>query len=338
MSVDVGKTSPGLMEAWVRGSTIAAQGLYKVTNVDWTVPTASTYGAQLTVTVAANTSGNPRLDIVVMEIADSQHAGSSNLAQIRVVTGTADAGATLDTRTGAAAVPASAILLADVIVANGAASIVTANIRDRRAFPLLGTVPPLLTDVDMVSFVPHAGAIVLPGADYGTVTSAAHVLYGLSQVACLMYLPRRIVGATRVRWRYLQGATANAGNGIIAIYDASGTFVAATAATAFAGAANVRTEASWALTAALTAEAGAYYVFFGFGTATASSTMFFNGVVTASFNSISIGPLARNLQFYLATGGTTLPAAGNILGMADTAGNTSALGSPSVPIIALSVG
>jgi hypothetical protein len=49
---------------------------------------------------------NPRIDQVVLEIKDTTHdASGSNLAQTRVVTGTATGGATLDNRTGAAALP-----------------------------------------------------------------------------------------------------------------------------------------------------------------------------------------------------------------------------------------
>jgi hypothetical protein len=69
----------------------------------------------------------------VLELKDTQHdASGSNLAQTRVVTGTATGGATLDNRTGAAALPASALLLADVLVAATDTAISNSEIRDRR--------------------------------------------------------------------------------------------------------------------------------------------------------------------------------------------------------------
>jgi hypothetical protein len=59
-------------------------------------------------------------------------ASGSNLAQVRVLAGTATGGATLDNRTGAAALPSSAIRLADVLVAATDTAITNSEIRDRR--------------------------------------------------------------------------------------------------------------------------------------------------------------------------------------------------------------
>ncbi|MBA3844167.1 MAG: hypothetical protein H0X39_16390, partial [Actinobacteria bacterium] len=124
MTVDIGSTGVGLMQAWVKGSTRDGQGLYRIDNIDVTAPSANTYVAQLNDVITANASGNPRLDQVILQVSDAQHAGVSNLAQITVLAGTANAATTLDTRTGAATLPASCILLADVLVASGAVSIV----------------------------------------------------------------------------------------------------------------------------------------------------------------------------------------------------------------------
>ena len=74
-----------------------------------------------TVTVGANASGNPRLDQIVFD-------GYT----VSVLAGTATAGATLDNRTGAAALPAGSIRLADVLVASGATALASSVIRDRR--------------------------------------------------------------------------------------------------------------------------------------------------------------------------------------------------------------
>jgi hypothetical protein len=77
MSVDIAaSTGEG---ARVQGDAVTFQGLYYV-------PPAS---AVINETIAAADATNPRNDLVVLEIKDTQHdASGSNLAQTRVVTGT----------------------------------------------------------------------------------------------------------------------------------------------------------------------------------------------------------------------------------------------------------
>lgn len=327
MSVDVGKTAVGLMTAFVPGSTRGGQGLYECSNIDWGAPTADTYEAQLNVDVSANSSGNPRLDMVVLEVLDSLHTGASNALQIRVVAGTATAGATLDNRTGAAALPASSILLADVIVANGETTIDAVDIRDRRPFALAGVIPPLLTDVDMVAFV-APNAIITTGA------TAVHASHDLFQSAVLMYLPRRIVGATRIRWKYAQNSgTAMAGNYVLALFDASGRGIVNTGTVAWAGAVNtwqVRSETI----AATTFEAGWYYVFMG-NDSTAGVAVY-HGVSLVIAGDVTTGGTMPNMALRLSTGGTTVPT--TVLGMTDTNGLTAATAALPVPLVSLSVG
>lgn len=109
--------------AMVQGDTIAAQGLYFV----------PPHSAAITETVTAAHATLPRIDMVVLEVLDANHdGGASNLARTRIIAGTATSGATLDNRTGAAALPNTCMLLADVLVPAAAASILAANIRDRR--------------------------------------------------------------------------------------------------------------------------------------------------------------------------------------------------------------
>lgn len=117
--------------ALVQGDTISAQGLYFV-------PPHST---AITETVTAAHATLPRLDKVVLEILDANHdGGGSNLARTRIIAGTATAGTTLDNGNdgshGAPSLPSSALLLADVLVPAAAASILAANIRDRRKWAL----------------------------------------------------------------------------------------------------------------------------------------------------------------------------------------------------------
>jgi hypothetical protein len=111
MSVDVASSTGG--GAYVKDSTVTTGlGLFYVT------PT----GSVTNVAIGANASGNPRIDRIVVGLAGA----------VSVVAGTATVGATLNNLTGAAAVPSSSLLLADVLVANGAASITNSVIRDRR--------------------------------------------------------------------------------------------------------------------------------------------------------------------------------------------------------------
>lgn len=74
----------------------------------------------------------PRIDRVIAECLDATFSGVSRLWRLRVVTGTPTAGATLVNLNGAAAVPVNAYLLADVLVPAASASVVDANIADRR--------------------------------------------------------------------------------------------------------------------------------------------------------------------------------------------------------------
>lgn len=112
--------------AWVRGDDTARQGSYHCEN-DGVVNLA----------IADNTSGNPRIDQVILHVYDSSViGGGTNAAVLEVLQGTPTAGATVDNRLGAAALPATAIRLADIPVASGFASITSAIIQDRRPWAL----------------------------------------------------------------------------------------------------------------------------------------------------------------------------------------------------------
>jgi hypothetical protein len=109
--------------ALVQGDAVTAQGLYPV----------PPHTAVINEAVTAANATNPRIDQVVLELKDTTHdATGSNLVQTRVVAGTPTVGATLNNRTGAAALPASALLLADILVPAASSSVTNANIRDRR--------------------------------------------------------------------------------------------------------------------------------------------------------------------------------------------------------------
>lgn len=81
-----------------------------------------------TVTIAANSSGNPRLDRIVVTLT------GWGTGTVSVVQGTATAGATLDNLAGAPAIPAGAIQVAMILMPNGFAGpfVQATHIRDRR--------------------------------------------------------------------------------------------------------------------------------------------------------------------------------------------------------------
>jgi hypothetical protein len=336
MSVDVTDAAT-LSQAYIRGASTNLQGVYYVTNSN---PTTGTIDALYNVDIAAADPANPRIDQVYLTIEDAQHAGANNQATIRVVTGTATGGATLDNLTGVGAAPASmsSELLADVLVPAASVTVVTANIRDRRRVGNFGTVPWLGstgTQVDMVAFEPHPGTpvVVVGGAGgAGGVTATTH---DSMQSAALMWLPRRINGVTKLRWKYQQGATAAATNYTIFICDASGRQLLSTGAVAFTGALNTTTEVSATLTVS-NWESGWYYVGIGVAPMTASSVVYYNGVVggVATGNNL-LGAPYRNVVLRSATGGSTPPT--TILSFTDTAGLSGTTAVPPVPIVALSV-
>lgn len=308
MSVDI---EPG--DVFVRGDDVARQGFYRVVN-----------DARANLAIAAAHATLPRLDQIVARVYDSSVTGSSDIPALESIAGTATGGATLDNRTGAASLPAGACLLADVLVAAADTSITTAEIRTRRPFAV-PLVPPLLTDVDMVTMQATGQAI-----QFNTVMS--HALHDLMQSAALFTLPRRIVGATRVRWRYHQDSPAAAGNWVIGIADASGRLIVNTGSVAFTGANSSYQEVSAAI-AATTLEAGPYYVFLGLDTTAGQA---YSAGITMIQGAGQAPGFARNLGLRSASGGVTVPA--TILGLTDLAGITADTQVPPVPQIALSVG
>lgn len=121
LSVDINMPAGGF--ALVQGDTISGQGLYCV----------PVHASNINEVLAAADPTNPRIDQVVLEILDNViDASGNNLARIRVLPGTPTPGATVTNRSGAAALPGSCLLLADVPVAAGASSVANSAIRDRR--------------------------------------------------------------------------------------------------------------------------------------------------------------------------------------------------------------
>lgn len=82
--------------------------------------------AATTVTIGSNSSGNPRIDLVVLTVNDAAYSGSSNNAVLSVVQGTPAGSPT------APATPNNSIALAQIAVANGASTIGSGQITDVR--------------------------------------------------------------------------------------------------------------------------------------------------------------------------------------------------------------
>lgn len=117
--------SVALGNAWVQGDTRSTQGLYFCH-----VPTANV------VTLEAAHGTHPRIDAVILQVADADASGGSTNWSVTYAKGAATSGATLSNLTGAPTIPDSAMLLAYVLVpATFAGPFVNAtHIHDRRFF------------------------------------------------------------------------------------------------------------------------------------------------------------------------------------------------------------
>lgn len=121
MQVEITMPAGGM--AAVQGDSIGGQGLYDI----------PVHSANVLETIGTSDPSNPRVDQVILEVQDNVlDASGGNLARTRVLTGTPTGGANLTNRTGVAALPGSALLLADVLVSAAAGSITNSVIRDRR--------------------------------------------------------------------------------------------------------------------------------------------------------------------------------------------------------------
>ena len=128
--------------------------------------------AQGTLTVTANSSGSARVDIVVARVNDLGNSSSS--CDVEIIAGTPGA--------GQPATPSACLLLAAVAVANGASSITTANITDKRTKTVApggilpaatGAAPPL--EPGQLVYNTTAGRLQLPGgaADLTDINTSA---------------------------------------------------------------------------------------------------------------------------------------------------------------------
>lgn len=112
--------------AWIRADSGFRNGLGMAIN-DANIENA--------LTLAASHATLPRIDQVCVRLNDSTDGlgtGVGDAAEPIVLQGTPTSGATLDNRSGAAALPNDVLRLADVLVPAASSSVTNANIRDRR--------------------------------------------------------------------------------------------------------------------------------------------------------------------------------------------------------------
>lgn len=102
-------------QIWVPGTQVANQGQYYMLN-DGTI----------SVTVPAADPTNPRIDLIVAQIVDTQYGGASNTGEVVDVSGTPAASPV------APSAPANSLVLAQVYVGAGVTSITSGNITDER--------------------------------------------------------------------------------------------------------------------------------------------------------------------------------------------------------------
>jgi hypothetical protein len=187
MSVDVGTGG-----AWVAVTTGTRNGLAHCFN-----------DAVANVTITAAHATLPRIDQIYLRYNDSSiPTGSGDIPTLAVGTGTATSGATLANRTGAIALPADTLRLADVLVAAADTSITNTEIRDRRPWARGG----------YVRIVRNANAAA--GNDY--TTSSA----GLTDVDATNLKPRLELSGAPVRLSLRVSASHSVGGGQFSVLPA----------------------------------------------------------------------------------------------------------------------
>jgi hypothetical protein len=135
--------------ALVQGDTVAGQGMYLAYN-------DAVYN--LTGFTAAHAT-LPRIDRVAIRVRDIFHGDAANDEAFVILTGTATSGATLANLTGAAAIPGSHLLRANVLVPATATTITTANIMQG---PVVTTAGP----TSRTGIIPAAGTTATAGTGF----------------------------------------------------------------------------------------------------------------------------------------------------------------------------
>jgi hypothetical protein len=99
-------------ECYIPGSSSTTQGGYYLRNT-----------TTATLTPAAASGSNPRVDLIYAQAQDQSYTGSANLGTIMIATGTPTSGATLSNLNGAPSLPVSSLALAYVLIPQSASTI-----------------------------------------------------------------------------------------------------------------------------------------------------------------------------------------------------------------------
>lgn len=304
----------------VRGTSNVLQGSYHAYN-----------DAAIETNLDIGDPTNPRLDSLIVRVRDSVEVTTDTTDEIVVeyLKGTPTAGATLDNRTGATPLPPSSQLLADFLVPAGAAALTAGMFRDRRIFSRRDVLPPIKSAIEGVIPRPPAELPVRDPIGLAGAQNATDI-----QVAYLVHIPTTIV-ATRIRWSYVQGATALTGNTNFGIYDSSGRLIVATGSQPITGAANAAVPRADAI-AATTFYAGQYWVLFQLDATNAGTWSFHQASLSLDTNANRLFSPAPHIL--LDKAGTSVVAPDHINDFTDCnpQGAATTTGSPVlVPIIAL---
>lgn len=197
--------------AWVDGSQSATEGVYAVYNDD----------NSQTVTISTANGSNPRIDLVVLQVRNSVYSGAHDDAILTVIKGTAAASPSPP------ALPADALLLAQILVGTSVTSITTANITDKRSFfaPLN-----LQRGTPSGTLIATAQTIVATGGGSDTVialTALAGSLKGgmtLSSNGLLIATPGNYRIGYQLMWQASSGGVTASGE-YFAIIEKNGTAV-----------------------------------------------------------------------------------------------------------------
>lgn len=305
MSVDVGPATSAIQSGYIAMDAAGSVERYNYAS------------SQLNVAVGPADPTNPRIDQVVLVpgTIDTQ------VPSVQIIPGTPTAGATLLNRNGVAAIPPQRTLLADILVGAAVATITNGNIRDRRLTPV-GNMPSP-SGKNAVAIVPHPN-LMPNNVAYATAQSNG-------QVFVAVFLPRRIVGANTIRFKYAQITANLTGNFNFAMYDGSGRFIVQTGSQAFNGVSTTVVNAAPTITPT-TFESGWYYAAFGVGTLTGGGAIAFLGATVNQANSLFSPSIAG--VAYWGTGGVAMP--NELFGLADVGAATGAVPSLILPTFTLS--
>ena len=323
-------------EALVKGGDVTNQGQYYC---------YSNASKNITVNPAPAGAGTERVDQVILRVFDGAHDGSGlSEGRIEVVDGIPQATGDLNQNRDAAATnlatlasppSKSYILLADILVANGAATLSSSVIRDRRQYCTEGGVSPLIpgndTYAELATPRPHPSVPMrFMALDPQT--------YNGGQSAALVFLDRPI-SANKLVFTYRVDASDSPGptaNYMAAICDASGRVIFNQNAKPLTTAVGRYFDV---MTMPLTYfDAGYYWYVFGMGAPVTNGThhIFYYGM-TGDTNSATGNSAAAistpNVYLSSTTGGATFPATKTILAYLDA--NVSGQPTPAVPMFML---